>query len=91
MSSIDWEWWAFREGADSRNEKALAHAHDAGFQRITSLACTQCDTARYNTWIFTGGGFGSPTQAEKMLAATKDLGQALINQCPDHPTFIKKT
>jgi hypothetical protein len=91
MSAIDWEWWAFREGADSHNEKPMAEAHNGGFQGITSLSCPHCEKVRYNVWIFTGGGAGSPTQAQKMLAATKDLGKALINQCPEHPAFIKKT
>jgi hypothetical protein len=91
VGAIDWEWWAFREGADADNEAAIAKAHDGGFQGITSLSCPSCANARYNVWIFTGGGFGSPTQAAKMLAATKDLGKVLIDQCPEHPAFIKKT
>jgi hypothetical protein len=90
MASMDWEWWAFREGTEAQTEPLEKKAHGGGFQGITSLTCPSCDTARYSVWIFTGGGAGSPTQAEKMLAAVKDLGELLLKHCPDHPPFVKK-
>jgi len=91
VAAIDWEWWAFREGTDAQTENAIKAAQAAGFQGITSLSCPRCEKARYAVWIFTGGGWGSPTQAEKMLAATKELGELLLKNCPDHPAFVKKT
>jgi hypothetical protein len=90
MSAIDWEWWAFREGMEAQTEPEQKKAHDGGFQGITSLTCPRCEKARYSVWIFTGGGLGSPTQAEKMLAAIKELGKLLLEQCPEHPAFVRK-
>lgn len=89
MSSIDYQWWAFQEGAGAQSEKAMGSAQEGGFQAITSMSCPQCDQARYGVWIFTGGGYGAPTQSERMLSATKELGMLLIKCCPDHPAFIK--
>ncbi len=91
MASMDWEWWAFREGMDVKTGPAQRAAHDKGFQLITPLTCPDCEQARYGIWIFTGGGHGAPTQGDKMLAAQKELGDLLLKQCPEHPPFVRKT
>jgi hypothetical protein len=88
MAAHDWEWRAFREGAETESQQKAAQ--NGGFQAITTLNCPHCEAARYGIWIFTGAGPGAPTQGERMLAAQKDLGGLLLSQCPNHPAFIKK-
>lgn len=90
MAAHDWEWWAFKENTDAQTESEQRAAHDAGFQAITAMSCPHCENARYGLWIFTGTGHGAPTQAERMLAAQKELGELLLKQCPEHPDYIEK-
>jgi len=90
MAAHDWEWWAFKEGSEPQSEAAQSAARDGGFQAITALACPHCENARYGVWIFTGTGYGAPTQGERMLAAEKELGNLLLKQCPEHPAFIRR-
>ena len=90
MASMDWNWWAFKEGAPDQTESSMRVAHAAGFQEITRLSCQTCEHVRYYVWVFTGSGSGAPTQAERMLAAIKELGDLLFRQCPDHQPVVKK-
>jgi len=90
MASMDWEWWAFKEGAEAQTESQQKAAHDDGFQAISTLTCPQCGDARYGIWIFTGTGQGAPTQGERMLSAQKELGKLLLRQCSKHPPVIRK-